>query len=135
MLSIQGLTFHYKRKTDSRRITLWVVSSLLTAVGALMVILAYLVSVNHTGMPQSVALALDVLGFAALIFALILSVSTVSYYQFMHPSLEEADPDNKFWRMRETSKNKEPLKQFLSDIERLSQNPQALQNSCLSAVI
>jgi len=74
-------------------------------------------------MPQSVTLAFGALGFVALIFALILSASSISYYQFLHPSLEEADPDKKFWRIRETSKNKETLKQFLSAIERLSQNP------------
>jgi hypothetical protein len=122
LLSIHGVTFGYKRKTNSRRIALWVMSSLLTCIGALMIILAFLVSVNYTGMPQSVALVFGALGFAALIFALILSVSSVSYLQFIHPSFGEAGSDKKFWRMRETSKNKETLKQFLSDIERLSQN-------------
>jgi hypothetical protein len=122
-LPTQDLTVHYKTKINSRRTTLWVTSSLLTGIGVLMVILAYFVSINYTGMPQSAALSFDALGFAALIFAFILSVNTVSYYQFMHPSMEEADPDKKFWRIRETSKNKEPIKQFLSDIERLSQNP------------
>jgi len=125
LLPIQGLTFHYIRKTSSRKTALWTLSSLLGGIGVLLVVFAYLGSVNYTIMPQSVELALSAIGIAAFIFAFILSASTVSYYQFLHPNLEETDPDKKFWRMRETSKNKETLKQFLSDIERLSQNPRA----------
>ena len=127
-LPIQGLAFQYKTKTTQRKIALWALCALLSSIGILLVALGYLDSINYTypfslGMSQDVALFVGSAGFVVLFCAIIPPASSVSYYQFLHPNLEEADPDKKVWRIRETSKNKETLKQFLSDIERYSQNP------------
>ena len=42
LLPIQGLTFHYTRKTSSRKTVLWTLSSLLSGIGVLLVVFAYL---------------------------------------------------------------------------------------------
>ena len=128
-LSIQGLTFQYKTKTTQRKMALWALCALISVIGILMVTLGYLGSINYTfvtynmGLSPNIALFVGSVGFAVLLSAIIPPANTISYYQFLHPNLEEADPEKKFWRISETSRNKEALKQFLGDIERTSKNP------------
>lgn len=123
LLPTQGLRFQYKTKTTKRKITLLFLSGLLTGIGVLTEIMAYLTSSSSTTMAVITALAFSVIGIVCVISALFLAAKTISYYQFMHPNLQEKNLERGLWRMRETSRNKETLKQFLSDIERYSNIP------------
>lgn len=126
-LPIKGLTFQYKSRTPSRKMASWCLGALLLGIGVLMITIGYLCSINSTyssifGVPQSIALLVGATGYLFLFFAVIPPAINFSFYQFLHLNLEGAGDEKKLWRLRETSKNKETLKQFLADLERYSQN-------------